>query len=47
MQVVKWGNSLAAGLPASLVRELGLKEGDKIDIRPDGTGLGTSIYLEY
>lgn len=39
MQVVKWGKSLAVRLPARLVRDLGLKEGDEIDIRPDGSGL--------
>ena len=32
MQVAKWGNSLAVRLPAELVRELGLKEGDRIDL---------------
>lgn len=32
MQVAKWGNSLAVRLPAQLVRELGLKEGDQIDL---------------
>jgi antitoxin MazE len=32
MQVCKWGNSLAVRLPAKLVEELGLKEGDEIDI---------------
>lgn len=32
MQVAKWGNSLAVRLPVELVRELGLKEGDKIEI---------------
>lgn len=38
MQIAKWGNSLAVRLPAELVRELGLKEGDKIDlIKDDGT----------
>ena len=31
MQVAKWGNSLAVRLPADLVRELGLKEGDQVD----------------
>jgi len=37
MQVAKWGNSLAVRLPAELVRELGLKEGDQIDlIKDDG-----------
>lgn len=38
MQVAKWGNSLAVRLPAELVRELGLKEGDQIDLlRDDGS----------
>jgi antitoxin MazE len=36
MQVAKWGNSLAVRLPAELVRELGLKEGDQIDLVKDG-----------
>jgi antitoxin MazE len=35
MQVAKWGNSLAVRLPAALVRELGLKEGDRIDLSKD------------
>lgn len=37
MHVAKWGNSLAVRLPAELVRELGLKEGDQIDlVKHDG-----------
>lgn len=32
MQVSKWGNSLAVRLPSALVRELGLKEGDRIEL---------------
>ena len=36
MQVAKWGNSLAVRLPAELVRTLGLKEGDQIDLREGG-----------
>ena len=36
MQIAKWGNSLAVRLPAGLVRELGLKEGDRIDLVKDG-----------
>lgn len=32
MQVAKWGNSLAVRLPVDLVRKLGLKEGDRIDL---------------
>lgn len=40
MQIAKWGNSLAVRLPAELVRELGLKEGDQIDLlKDDGTVL--------
>ncbi len=35
MQVAKWGNSLAVRLPAKLVRELGLQEGDQIDLIAD------------
>ena len=35
MQVAKWGNSLAVRLPRELVRELGLKEGDQIDLVAD------------
>ena len=39
MQVAKWGNSLAVRLPSDLVRELGLKEGDQIDlVKDDGQG---------
>ncbi len=38
MRVARWGNSLAVRLPADLVRELGLKEGDRIDLsKNDGT----------
>jgi antitoxin MazE len=32
MQVSKWGNSLAVRLPKKLVEELGLKEGDDVDV---------------
>ena len=39
MQVAKWGNSLAIRLPARLVRELNIKEGDDIDIHSDAKGL--------
>ncbi|MGK6356821.1 AbrB/MazE/SpoVT family DNA-binding domain-containing protein [Sphingomonas sp. DT-207] len=33
MQVAKWGNSLAVRIPADVARELGLKEGDEIELR--------------
>jgi antitoxin MazE len=38
MKVAKWGNSLAVRLPALLVEELGLKEGDDIALirSPEG-----------
>lgn len=32
MQIAKWGNSLTLRIPADVVRELGLKEGDDIHI---------------
>jgi antitoxin MazE len=33
MQVSKWGNSLAVRLPKKLVEEMGLAEGDEVDIK--------------
>lgn len=39
MQVAKWGNSLAVRLPAELVRELGVKEGDQIELVKDDSAL--------
>jgi antitoxin MazE len=32
MQIARWGNSLAVRLPVELVRKLGLKEGDRIEL---------------
>lgn len=32
MQISKWGNSLAIRIPADVVRTLGLKEGDEMDM---------------
>ena len=37
MQVCKWGNSLAVRLPAAVVKALGLKEGDDVEIDVAGT----------
>jgi antitoxin MazE len=39
MQVSKWGNSLAVRLPKVLVDQLGLKEGDELNVvaAKDGT----------
>lgn len=36
MQVSKWGNSLAVRLPAEVVKALGLKEGDDVEIHLAG-----------
>ena len=36
MKVAKWGNALAIRLPIAVVRELGLKDGDQVDIRVFG-----------
>lgn len=38
MQVAKWGNSLAVRIPADVVRALGLKEGDDVQLRALGAG---------
>ena len=41
MQVARWGNSLAVRLPASVVKALGLREGDDIEIHvADGRRMG-------
>jgi antitoxin MazE len=32
MQVSRWGNSLAIRLPKALVKQLGLKEGDQLNV---------------
>lgn len=44
MQVAKWGNALAVRLPAALVREMGLREGDRVDVRQDGDGLAIARH---
>jgi len=44
MQVAKWGNSLAVRLPARLVQEMALKEGDQVDLRAGEDGLVVSRH---
>ena len=39
MRVSKWGNSLAVRIPADIVEEMGLKEGDEVEFRCKGTGV--------
>jgi antitoxin MazE len=36
MRISKWGNGLAIRLPASVVKALGLKEGDEVEVRVVG-----------
>lgn len=36
MRVAKWGNSLALRLPAKVVKELELVEGDEVEVRATG-----------
>jgi antitoxin MazE len=36
MRVAKWGNSLAVRLPEAVVKALGLKTGDEIEITVSG-----------
>jgi antitoxin MazE len=36
MRVSKWGNSLAVRIPAEIVEELGLKEGDEVSFKRTG-----------
>lgn len=36
MQVAKWGNSLAVRLPVALVQELGIADGDELQLRAVG-----------
>lgn len=33
MKIAKWGNSLAVRIPADVVRALGLKEGDPVELK--------------
>ena len=47
MLVSKWGNSLAVRLPKALVEELGLKEGDELNVvaASDGAITGTAMKI--
>lgn len=38
MRVAKWGNSLAVRLPAKLVEQLGVKEGDNLSVTATAEG---------
>lgn len=45
MQVAKWGNSLAVRIPSDVVRTLGLKEGDAVELHALDTG-GVGVISE-
>ena len=38
LQISRWGNSLAMRLPAEVVRRLGLREGDSVNVRLTADG---------
>jgi antitoxin MazE len=38
VQVAKWGNSLAVRLPAECARAVGLRDGDRVDLRVGPAG---------
>jgi len=37
-QVTKWGNSLAVRIPAKYAREVGLREGDTVELKTTAAG---------
>ncbi len=46
VQVSRWGNSLAIRLPAKFASELGLKEGDRVEVRPAGHDEAAVVEIE-
>ena len=42
MRVAKWGNSLAVRFPKALVKALGLKAGDEVELSPLPAGKSAS-----
>jgi antitoxin MazE len=44
MRVAKWGNSLAVRLPASLIREMNLREGEEVDIEVRKKGGDEEVF---
>lgn len=38
LQIAKWGNSLAVRIPADFVREIGIKEGDQLEVHLGADG---------
>ena len=46
MQIGKWGNSLAVRLPGALIQELGIAEGDEIELVPTTTKTATTLAFK-
>lgn len=38
LQIAKWGNSLAVRIPADYVRQIGVKEGDQLQVHLSADG---------
>ncbi len=38
LQIAKWGNSLAVRIPADYVRQIGIKEGDRLEAQLGADG---------
>lgn len=38
LQIAKWGNSLAVRIPADYVRQIGVKEGDQLQVHLGADG---------
>ena len=38
LQIAKWGNSLAVRIPADYVRQIGVKEGDQLQVHMGADG---------
>ena len=46
VQVSRWGNSLAIRLPAKFAAELGLKEGDRVEVRSTSHDKVVAVEIE-
>jgi antitoxin MazE len=46
MQVARWGNSLAVRIPAKMVKELALKEGDTVEMALTPLGDAQEMSVE-
>ncbi len=47
LQVGKWGNSLAVRLPAEIVRDFGLREGQVVEMTPNKPKIEIATERQY